>query len=385
MTGLPRQVLAGGPHERGVAHGEAFADEIRHNVATYLDVFRARGIDVGEARDLAAAFVPRVRAANAAYAEEMAGVADGSGIPIEEVALVNVRYEVMYNAYTDDEDEDGGGGGDGDGGEREGSEPTDAGVASTVDGCTSFGVAPEASADGHTYVGQNWDWLPAVETFLMEVRREDGPDFLAVTEAGMVGGKFGLNERGIGYAVNGLATPRDGEHPFRKPTHVRGREVLDAERFDAALEPVVATDRPGSRNYLLGHATGELIDLETAPEVVNYLYPEAGILTHANHFEDRSRVESRLERRSPHSLVRGPRLRRLLERDAGDIDEEVLKAALRDDFCHPKGICRYATDDGDAQGDFHTKVSVVMDLTERRLLLTDGPPRDADYREYRLA
>jgi isopenicillin-N N-acyltransferase-like protein len=374
--GLPRGSLAGGPHERGVGHGEAFADEIRHNVETYLDVFAARGIDTGRARDLAAGFVPRIAEENAAYAAEMEGVADGSGVPLEEVALVNVRYEVMYNAYTDDEDEDGDGGDPG--------TPDEAGAASAVDGCTSYGVAPEASADGHTYVGQNWDWLPDVETFLMDVDREDGPDFLAVTEAGMVGGKFGLNERGIGYAVNGLATPADGEHPFRKPTHVRGREILDAERFDAAIEPVIATDRPGSRNYLLGHAEGELIDLETAPETVNYLYPENGLLAHANHFEDRTRVESVLERRSPHSLVRGARIRRLLEHQAGDIDPGTLKAILRDDFCHPRGICRYATDEGGAQGEFHTKVSVVMDLTDRRLLLTDGPPREAEYREYRL-
>lgn len=377
MAGLPRQSLGGGPHERGAEHGEAFADEIRHNVDTYLDVFEGRGIDTGRARDLAAGFVPRIEEANAAYAAEMEGVADGSGVPIEDVALINVRYEVMYNAYTDDA-------GEGAGENEDAGEPTDAEAASAVDGCTSYGVAPEASANGHTYVGQNWDWLPAVETFLMEVRREGGPDFLAVTEAGMVGGKFGLNERGVGYAVNGLATPEDGEHPFRKPTHVRGREILDAERFDAAIEPVIATDRPGSRNYLLGHAEGELIDLETAPEVVNYRYPEDGLITHANHFEDRTRVESRLERHSPHSLVRGARMRRLLEREAGEIDPGTLKAALRDDFCHPKGICRYATDEAGTQGDFHTKASVVMDLTERTLLLTDGPPREAEYREYRL-
>ena len=370
MPGVRRHVLSGGPHERGVRHGEAVADEIRHNVDAYLDVFRARGIDTDRARDLAAAFVPRIEAENAAYAAEMEGVAHGSGVPIEEVALVNVRYEVLYNAYTDDE----------------GGEEASAGAEATAsaDGCTSFGVAPEASADGHTYVGQNWDWLPAIETFLMEVRREDGPDFLAVTEAGMVGGKFGLNERGIGYAVNGLATPGDGENPFRKPTHVRGREILDAERFDAAIEPVIATDRPGSRNYLLGHAEGELIDLETAPEVVNYLYPEAGILAHANHFEDQTRVESRLERLSPHSLVRSARMRRLLEREAGGIDVETLKSALRDDFCHPNGICRYATGDASGGRDLHTKVSIVMDLTERRMLLTDGPPREAEYREFRL-
>ena len=52
--------------------------------------------------------------------------------------------------------------------------PTDAEAASAVDGCTSFGIGPEASADGHTYVGQNWDWIPAVEAFVKQVDLEAG-------------------------------------------------------------------------------------------------------------------------------------------------------------------------------------------------------------------
>ena len=368
MAGLPRQVLTGTSRERGIRHGESYTAEIAHNVETYLDVFEARGLDTDRVRERAAAFVPRIETDNPTYAEEMVGVAEGSDRPIEDIALINLRYEVMYDAYTD-----------------EGTTDDSVATEDMVDGCTSFGVQPEVSADGHTYVGQNWDWLPAVETFVMDVRRDDGPNFLAVTEAGMVGGKFGLNERGIGYVVNGLATPHDGEHPARKPTHVRGREILDAERLDTAIEPVIATDRPGSRNYLIGHADGELIDLETAPEVVNYRYPEDGLLTHTNHFQDRSHVESRLERQSPHSLVRGMRVRRLLGRERGSINPETLKRTMRDDFCHPTGICRYVAESDDAQADFHTKVSVVMNLTERRMLLTDGPPRETTYESYEVA
>lgn len=370
MAGLSRLPLTGIPRERGVQHGEAFAEEIRHNVNTYLEVFDTRGVDTTQVRNRAAEFIPYIEEENADYAEEMAGVAAGSGLSVEDIALINLRYEVMYDAYAAND---------------EAKETTEVEEAETIDGCTSYGVQPEVSADGHTYVGQNWDWLPAIETFLMDVRRDDGPNFLAVTEAGMVGGKFGLNECGIGYAVNGLATPKDGKNPFRKPTHVRGREIIDAERLDLAVDPIIATDRPGSRNYLLGHASGELIDLETAPETVNYLYPENGLLTHANHFEKQIGVESELERQSPHSLVRGMRIRRLLERDAGEIDQMTLKRVLRDDFCHPTGICRYTTNSDDAQADFHTKVSVIMDLTEQRMFLTDGPPNDTEYQEYEVA
>ena len=32
-------------------------------------------------------------------------------------------------------------------------------AAAETDGCTTFGVLPEATADGKTWLGQNWDWL----------------------------------------------------------------------------------------------------------------------------------------------------------------------------------------------------------------------------------
>ena len=48
------------------------------------------------------------------------------------------------------------------------------------------------------------------------------------------------------------------------------------------------------------------------------------------------------------------------------------------------GIYRYVTDGAGTQGDFHTWVGVAVDLTERRMLLIDDPPRNAEYCEYRL-
>lgn len=365
MAGLPLVDLAGSRYERGERHGTEMADAIAHNVETYLDVFAERGVAPEQALALAEGFLPRIENDYPGYAEEMRGVADASGRDIEEVTMINVRYEVLYNAYSDDD-----------------AEQEQRRAAEVPDGCTSFAVQPERSADGHTYVGQNWDWLPDVETFFMRVRQDDAPDFLALTEAGMVGGKFGLNEAGVGFAVNGLATPEDGEDPFRTPTHVRGRQVFGAERLDLAFEPIIGSPRPGSRNWVVGSDSGDVVDFETAPDHVFYQYPEDGLLTHANHFEADG-VESIIERESPHSLVRANRLRRLLDRH-DRIGLPELQAALRDDTGDPMGICRYATGADDSQAEFHTKTSIVMDLDARRLVATDGPPKNRTYEEYAL-
>lgn len=377
-----RAVLTGSPVERGRTHGERFADAVASNVELYRERFAHEGVDVDAVREHAAEYVDLIDRERPAYAAEMRGVAEGSGVPLADVAMLNVRWEVIYPAWKDQtEAEPGGDATAADEGEREkrrGDPP--------VDGCTSFGVAPPATADGRTYVGQNWDWLASVvdNVFLMEVRRDDAPDFLAMTEAGIVGGKVGVNEHGIGLAVNGLISAEDGTNELRIPYHVRFRDVLDADRFDDALRPVVETDRVCSANVLLGHADGEVIDLEAAPDLVNPLYPEEGVLTHSNHFETDA-VESVNERRGPSTLYRGPRLRRLLADAAEEgIEPADVQAALRDHFGRPASICSHVDESLPEVEHGQTNASFVIDLEGRRLLGQRGPPCRGEYREYAL-
>ncbi|WP_129113686.1 C45 family autoproteolytic acyltransferase/hydolase [Halegenticoccus tardaugens] len=359
MSELPHIALSGTAYERGVVHGETFADEIRKNVSVYLDRFEHHGASEETVRERAADFLPRIEEWHPEYAEELRGVAEGSGVPDVLVALLNVRYEVLYAAYSDE--------------------------SAGIDGCTSFGLLPEATADGHAYVGQNWDWAaPIADTLIVtEVRRDDGPDHLAVTEAGIVGGKMGVNERGIGLAVNGLVSPNDGDRPFRKPFHIRCREVLNAGRFDAALEALVSSSRVCSANFVVGHADGEVINVETSPDRTGYVYPSNGIVAHANHFVTDG-FESRMERQLPDTLYRASRLRRPFERRSGDVDLGTVESALRDHFGHPASICRHVDDGAHPLDATQTDTSVIVDLTDRTIRATRGPPCEAAYATYRL-
>lgn len=363
MSKVERAVLSGQPYERGVTHGDVFRTEIETNAEFYFDHFADHGVDEETALTHAARFIELIEEMNGAYADEMRGVADGSGLSLEAVTLINVRHTILYSAYAT-EDSDG----------REA--PV---AADHTDGCTSFGVQPERTRSGNTLIGQNWDWQQPVESVIMDVRQDDGTNFIALTEAGMVGGKFGVNEHGIGFVANGLSTPGDGTRIYRKPGHVRSREILEAERLDLALAPVLTEKRPTSRNYLIAHESGEMIDLETTPDDYSYLYPEDHLLTHANHFERRDGVESILEQQIPHTLCRGMRIRRLLDRH-DEISEETIKEVLRDHVHYPKSICRHVSPDDESIS--HTNNSLIMDLCERRLLATDGPPCEAAYHEY---
>ena len=361
---LPSLTLTGTPYERGVKHGEAFTAEIAKNLEIYLDTFEHKGSSRDVVYEQAAKFVPLIEAENESYAEEMRGVADGSGRTIEDITILNARYEVMYSAFKSVAD--------------------DLGVTKP-DACTAYGIRNTRSENGHTYLGQNWDWMPGLETFVMDVRQDDNPDYVAMTEAGIVGGKIGVNEAGIGMTLNGLVTQNDGEDPFRKPYHVRFQEIFNAERMDSAIGSLIVDDRVCSANVIIAHESGEMINLELAPERANYIQPdEDGLLVHANHVEDTATMDSEFEKLIPDTLCRAPRLRRLLREGTGKISESSIEAALSDHVGYPNSLCRHPDENEPELDQLETGGSYIMDLTEKRLRGTNGPPCQHEYIEFNV-
>jgi isopenicillin-N N-acyltransferase-like protein len=353
--------LGAEPRERGKIHGRVMRREIRENYATYVERFEAGGARlpvVLEQSDAWAAFIARD---NPEYAEEMAGVAAGADLSLTEIALLNARYELTYCLFGSE------------------AQSVNRPVAPEQEGCTAFGLLGELTANNHTLIGQNWDWLQKVQgrVFVMRVARssEPGkgkPDFVGFTEAGIVGCKMGVNAAGIGLVVNGLVTDRDGANGFRKPFHVRCREILDAWTFDKALLPIVQTDRCCSTNFLLGHADGEIIDIEATPDYCSYIYPADGLLTHANHLVRETRIASQFERIAPHSLYRANRLERLLRGSGAEIGIDTIHTALSDHFSTPASICRHPDVTLPEAKRVISVACVAMDLNTRTLYVTDG-------------
>lgn len=375
MSSLPVLELGPDPRERGRVHGSTLAAAVRDNVETYLARFEIAGASRASVLAQSEGWLDFIRGDNAEYAEEMAGVAAASGVSETEIAMLNARYEITYLAF--------------------GSEARRANdeIARDLEqeGCTSFGLLPEATASGKTVLCQNWDWLENVRgrCYVQRIHRsstpgEGKPDVIGFSEAGIVGSKMGVNAAGIGLCVNGLVTPLDGSTGLRKPFHVRCREILDAWRFDQALAPVVATDRTASSNFLIGHADGEIIDIEATPTFCAYIFPENGLVVHANNLMKEIRTTSVMERIAPNTLYRGPRIDRILRKDIGRIDMARITAALQDDFSSPAAICRLPDPSLPPEKRVITVAGIVIDLADRVLHLSDGPPSQAPFVAYPL-
>jgi isopenicillin-N N-acyltransferase-like protein len=363
MAKLPLLELGPDPRERGRIHGRLMAAAIRDNLNTYLERFEADGAPPSVVLDQADAWSAVITQENGEYAEEMAAVAEGADLSPTQIALLNARYEIAYCGYAS---------------EAQGVNAAPA--ARDLEGCTSFGLMPEATRNGHTIIGQNWDWLAKIRgrTFVMRVVRsprpgEGKPSFVGFTEAGIVGAKMGVNAAGIGLCVNGIVTAREGANAWRKPFHVRCREILDAWTYDKALQPVVQTDRTCSTNFLIAHAEGEILDIEATPDHCAYIYPDNGLLTHANHLEKETRIASEFERIAPHTLYRAARLKRLLRRHFGEIDHDAIGAALSDHFSAPAAICRHPDTSLPEAKRVTSVAAIAIDLDARTLYASDGP------------
>ncbi len=350
---LPLVTLTGTPYAQGLTHGQALQGRIAHNLGVYFERFeREAGLPSAEVRARARRYGAAIECQNADYYAAMRGIADGGGFAMDDIAALQVRYEILYfqfgkNALSED-----------------------------IDGCTAFAVLPEASASGHLLVGQNWDWIPQVQGAVLRATDADGLQTLAFTEAGIVGGKIGLSSRGLGLAINGMTSTDDDWATLAKPFHVRCYEILRAQNFDAAVAVVTGEARACSTNFLIAQTPDRVVDIEAAPNKLRLLSCEGGCLVHTNNFtapKDIGVAEPPNPKRH-FSVGRRSRLGELL--DTHDkITVGDLQADLQDHLRFPHGICRHAAV-GLEPPEHHyiTVTSVIMDLTDKTLLLTDGVP-----------
>jgi isopenicillin-N N-acyltransferase-like protein len=353
---VPVLCLQGTPRQQGQQHGEALREAVCHNVDLYLHRFQTDGqLPAAEVERRAAAYLEVFRREDPAYAEAMAGIAEGSGRALLEVAMLNARYEILYSAYSA------------------------IGIAEARGGCTAFAATREATADGHLWIGQTWDWIPGVRGALLRTE-EDGLQTLAFTEAGIVGGKIGFNSAGVGLVINGLLSHLDDWSRLGTPFHLRTARILRSRSLSEAVAHATGGVHACSANFLIGQGgSGEsVVDIETSPAGCAAISPSGGMLAHANHFLRAHALgiwqPLREERRS--TFLRCNRMESLLREHGrqGPLALEDLKAILRDHEGYPDSICRHPNPDLPEEERLKTVFAVLMDLDALVMHYAPGPP-----------
>jgi isopenicillin-N N-acyltransferase-like protein len=323
LSELPVRVIrmSGSDREAGLAYGRAAGAEIQVSLRRYAAVFADAGISSWETvRSRALAFREPIAEYAPGSLAQLEGIAAGAGLELADVLALNARSELMFGVPS---------------------------APVIEDGCTSVAIAPERAAGGHALLAQNWDWTEAAaESVVLLVREPDPatgtPGYISLVEAGLLA-KTGVNSAGLGLCTNTLVSLFDDGAPEGVPYHVFLHQLLQVERVSDGLQLLFSTPRALSANYLLAHADGSLIDVETTsggPEGVAWITADEGVLTHTNHFRDgRLARTDRRVRQSAHTILRLDRINRRLAAVGAKIDREDVLDGLRDHANFPLSVC----------------------------------------------
>jgi isopenicillin-N N-acyltransferase like protein len=316
--------VSGPPRERGRQHGAKAPDRIRRGIGLYKGRLQQTSFDWSGISGLIDDYLPVIEGFDPLYVEEMRGIAEGAGVPFEEIVMLNARTEILKLGQRPDL-------------RRQLKAKGD------DDGCTGLVVLPSATRDGRLIHAQNWDWMAecAETAIVLRIRRDDGPDILTFTEAGGLA-RSGLNAAGIAITANYLASNLDYARAGVPLALIR-RKVLEQEYLALAWRAVYATPKSSANNMMVSHKEGMAIDFECAPDETFQVHPERGLLVHANHFVSPvalGKLKDLNVADTPDSLYRDLRVRDLLAPQVGSITPAAVKAALFDDFQTPWSVCR---------------------------------------------
>ena len=325
---------SGTPYEVGQQHGSQARDEVLGSIEFYKDFFMKRiKIDWTKAEEVATEFLPFLKSNYAEYVEEMQGVADGAGVKLNDVVLLNVRTEIAYGMMSD--------------------------------GCTAFAwKSPEGS-----FIAQNWDWsaeqIPNI--IKMRIEQEGKPVIEMMTEGGILG-KIGMNSAGVGVTLNAIQAK--GLSYKKLPCHLALRTVLNSGSRKEAEEKVRNPGVASACHIQIADKDTGAVGFEcTSEDIVELQMDSKGITTHSNHLIKPHKVGGKI------FLTDSPdRLERIGEL-IGQVQKpsiETLAALLKDENKFPCAINRQQTEKSTIQ----TLFSIVMNLTEGYAKVKMGRPTE---------
>lgn len=340
------------PRHRGELFGEAHREPIGRTVTAYSELFST--VAAGDAWNQAQfgdEALSGIEAWAPALAEELHGVARGSGQPASTIAALNARTEILAALRA-------------------------AGGARTPGECSTI-VALSA---GEPVAIQNWDWYAGMaENWLIwTIEHLDGRRTTTVTEYGILG-KIGVNSTGVGTLFNILHHREDGVGPIGVPVHIVSRAVLDdAVDVDSALSLIAsATVSASSALTVVGPGVDgtTAVTAELWPGGPSVVPAADGLLLHTNHFLDADAAAGDTEpTEAPDTLDRYEVLRRELGGRGQDLDLSSALAVLTDHSGGSGALCCHPDPSDPATEQYQTLATVRLDLARGGVDCTAGTP-----------
>ena len=247
--------------------------------------------------------------------------------------------------------------------------------------CTSFAVSPELCTDNAPISGQTKDTgIDSLKYYtVLRMRLTDGPTILIVAYPGELLG-YGMWSNGNTLFRNDLKSSSGGEKGLSMVQF--GLLALASADISEMVEIAKEYGIKGAGNLLLSDHKGDSVSIEFNVGGVDFIYPENGILVHANHpvGANTANFENYVDKiEKENSRYRHEKLRKLIYNNSKDFNEIKAFECLADHSAYPRGICRHIIGDRE---DKCTTTAIVAEPARGRLNVTKGPACLNDYEIY---
>jgi hypothetical protein len=282
-----------------------------------------------------------IRAECPIIADELEGMAEGTGLRLEEHVLVTLHEELYHR-----------------------------GVLPPVPHCTAVAVGPPETRNGGCYVGQTWDWMPTVAgmSTMLHWRRKEGPSLLAYAFPGLWVGA-GLNANGLALCWTSADLGQKGQTVrVGLPSYVFLSHLLYQENLEAVRESASKNKHAGWFTFVIGDGQGRLLNVEGSPAGLE-LEESTGRLIRVGYG---TRQMSRTPSDQPVKMhARCQTMDRLIKESSGQVGLAMMQRSFGDPS---RGICV-------GKG---TIDMMVFDTVQRTAHVSRGAEYGVAWKDYRF-
>ncbi|KAJ5943086.1 Peptidase C45 acyl-coenzyme A:6-aminopenicillanic acid acyl-transferase [Penicillium verrucosum] len=409
-------VVKGLPYDRGFSYGEQTKDKIQLNVTYYKQPGKL-GPWSSVSRVIQNCYIPGLQRYWPSGWEEMRGVAAGAGVTVEDIVMLNARYDLSHVKFepvpeTPAVEEHKA---------AEAAEPTeknppteekavgDEQQVEIAEECTSAIILAPATRSREVFTAQNWDMSHRLVTedaiIYLEIHpdpSENIPSMFLVTEAGQLG-RSGCNSAGLGLTANSLQSNMDLVPDLSIPIPPSGalrRLFLEQSNYSAGLKRIAQTPRHVAFNIMVSSADDIGICLEVTPQTIFRSVISSGsekpYLVHSNNFQTGpflSQTQIADTYLGGSSWYRGDRLEAGLRKQAQkeNLIEEDIVSAFKDHAGYPHSLCEHVEaksskeeNSGPYSGPTSTVCCVVYNLSKRTVQVCKGCPCEGTFQDFKL-
>ncbi|QIK63924.1 hypothetical protein G7068_12495 [Leucobacter viscericola] len=343
---LHLRVAGATSRELGLSRGTQLRGSLAAAYTKYAELFRVLGVSEAQEREGADRVIEVLQGWRPAAAEELAGIAEGSGLELAQIAALNARTEIIAMG------------------------PRGSSECSTI----------TAQIDGHRYGVQTWDWHIELDPF-WHTHEVTGPGYryAGLTEQGIVS-KIGVNEAGLALHFNILGHQADG--PGGVPMHVLSSVVLsECATVREAVELIRSAPIASSSAFTMLDGT-EAVSVEMSPAGVFEIAEVDGAVQRTNHFQNSTPLaHQKTEVYEPDSTERLELIRERLSSGAPS-DLPAMVELLVSGAGDPPLSC--VADMSKQYGErWATLATIETDPDARMIRILDGMPTEAAGAEWR--